>query len=126
VWSFRYPHNVGDEGVLIPDCVGKFCHQLPAPVYPTSLYESVIGVALFLFLWSIRKYIKMPGLMFGIYLILNGAERFLIELIRVNTKYHVFGLAFTQAEFISAVLVIFGTIMIVSAFTRHKRSIPTV
>jgi phosphatidylglycerol:prolipoprotein diacylglycerol transferase len=126
VWSFRYPHNVGDEGIPIPDCVGKYCHQLPVPVYPTSLYESVICILLFLFLWSIRKYIKTPGLMFGIYLILNGAERFLIELIRVNTKYHVAGIAFTQAEFISAVLVIFGTIMIVSALLRRKRSITTV
>ncbi|MGI4022467.1 MAG: prolipoprotein diacylglyceryl transferase [Janthinobacterium lividum] len=125
-WSFRYPHNVGDEGVQIPDCVGKFCHQLPVPVYPTSLYESVICILLFLFLWSIRKYIKTPGMMFGIYLILNGAERFLIELIRVNTKYHVAGIAFTQAEFISAVLAIFGTIMIVSALTKQKPNITTV
>lgn len=61
--------------------------------------------------------------MFGIYLILNGAERFLIELIRVNTKYHVLGIAFTQAEFISALLTIWGIIMIGFAFSRDKRSI---
>ena len=122
-WSFRFPHNVGDEGVQMPDCIGRFCHILPQPVYPTSLYESVICIALFLFLWWLRKYIKLPGLMFGIYLILNGAERFLIELIRVNTKYHVLGIAFTQAEFISAVLALWGIIMIAYAFSRHKRSI---
>ncbi|MGI4804160.1 MAG: prolipoprotein diacylglyceryl transferase [Janthinobacterium lividum] len=126
VWSFRFPHNVGDEGVQMPDCVGRFCHILPQPVYPTSLYESVICIGLFLFLWWLRKYIKTPGMMFGIYLILNGIERFCIELIRVNTKYHVFGIAFTQAEFISAVLIIWGTIMIASALSTGKRSLETV
>jgi len=123
MWAFRFPHNVGDEGVQISGCIGKYCHELPVPVYPTSFYESVICIALFLFLWWLRKYIKTPGLMFGIYLILNGAERFLIELIRVNTKYHVFGIAFTQAEFISAVLVLTGIGFVAQAFLRHKRSI---
>ena len=123
VWSFRYPHNVGDEGVQIPGCIGKYCHILPQPVYPTSFYESVICILLFLFLWKIRKYIVTPGLMFGIYLILNGIERFLIELIRVNTKYHVAGIAFTQAEFISAVLVIGGITMIFIALTKYKNTV---
>ena len=31
--------------------------------------------------------------MFGIYMILAGVERFFIELIRVNTKYHVAGIS---------------------------------
>jgi prolipoprotein diacylglyceryltransferase len=42
------------------------------------------------------------------YLILNGMERFLIETIRVNSKYHAFGLSFTQAELISSILIILG------------------
>jgi len=47
--------------------------------------------------------------MFGIYMILNGLERFCIELIRVNSKYHVLGLPpFTQAEMISTFLVVGG------------------
>ena len=126
MWSFRFPHNVGDEGIQIPDCIGKYCHILPVPVYPTSFYESVICILLFLFLWQIRKYIVTPGLMFGIYLILNGTERFLIELIRVNTKYHIAGIAFTQAEFISAVLILTGIGFVAHAFLGHKRSITTI
>ena len=39
--------------------------------------------------------------MFGIYMILAGVERFFIELIRVNTKYNIGGIEFTQAELIS-------------------------
>jgi len=96
MWSFRFPHNINDDGVPMPGCVtGKYCHELLVPVYPTSFYETVICILLFLFLWRIRDRIKIPGIMFGIYLMLNGIERFLIELIRVNTKYHLFGIPFT-------------------------------
>ena len=46
--------------------------------------------------------------MFSVYLIMNGAERFLIEHIRVNTQYHFLGLNPTQAEIISLGLIIAG------------------
>ncbi|TDG36939.1 prolipoprotein diacylglyceryl transferase [Pedobacter changchengzhani] len=108
LWSYSYPNNVVNEGQPIPGCVGKFCHELIPSVYPTPLYEVIICLILFAFLWKIRDKIKAPGLMFGIYMILNGIERFCIELIRVNSKYHVFGLSFTQAEMISTFLVIGG------------------
>ena len=45
-------------------------------------------------------------MIFGIYLMMNGLERFFVELIRVNTKYHVAGISFTQAELISSLLFI--------------------
>jgi len=106
-WAFNFPHNVIDEGVPIPGCVGKHCMVLPEPVYPTSLYESVICVGLFFVLWSFRKNIRIPGMMFSIYLILNGIERFFIEKIRVNVEYEFLG-NITQAELISVLLVILG------------------
>jgi phosphatidylglycerol:prolipoprotein diacylglycerol transferase len=115
MWAFKFPHNVSSEGVHIANCTGKFCNELSVPVYPTSFYESVICILLFLVLWSLRDKIKLPGLMWGIYLVLNGLERFLIELIRVNTKYHVAGLSFTQAEMISCFLFITGIVFIVVA-----------
>ena len=123
MWSFKFPYNVNDDGDLIPGLskmelvnghlveTCKFCHVLPQPHYPTSFYESVICILLFFFLWSIRDRIKIPGIMFGIYLILNGVERFFIELIRVNTKYLVAGISFTQAELISIFMVIGGAIL---------------
>jgi phosphatidylglycerol:prolipoprotein diacylglycerol transferase len=124
MWSFKFPHNVSHEDVgnIIPNCVGNFCNELRLPVYPTSFYESVVCILLFLFLWSIRDRIKIPGIMFGIYLILNGVERFLIELIRVNTRYVVAGISFTQAELISICLVIFGITLIVTGLNRKKKT----
>lgn len=111
MWAFNFPHNVNDEGIQMSNCVGKYCHELAVPVFPTSFYESVICILLFFFLWSIRNKVKAPGVLFGIYMILAGIERFFIELIRVNTKYHVAGISFTQAELISIFMVLGGTVL---------------
>lgn len=120
MWSFKFPHNVNDEGVAMVNCVGKFCHELQYPVYPTSFYECVICLLLFAFLWSIRNRIKNSGVLFGIYMILAGVERFFIELIRVNTKYHVAGISFTQAEMISLIMVIGGAALIINGLKNKK------
>ncbi|WP_134091807.1 prolipoprotein diacylglyceryl transferase [Olivibacter sp. XZL3] len=108
VWAFKFPHNVINEGVPIVGCSGRFCHELPIPVYPTSLYEFIACLILFLLLWGLRKRMRTAGMLFFIYLTLNGIERFFIELIRVNSKYHLFGLTFTQAELISITMIIVG------------------
>ncbi len=108
-WSYNYPHNVLSEGIPIPGCTGPHCMMLPEPVYPTPLYEAIVCIGLFFVLWSLRTRINIAGMLFSIYLILNGIERFFIEKIRVNTKYHISGHEITQAEIISVVLVILGT-----------------
>ena len=126
MWGFKYPHNVSmeDAGNLIPGCTGKFCNELIQPAYPTPFYESVVCIILFLFLWQIRHRIKPSGVLFGIYMILNGVERFLIELIRVNTKYHVAGISFTQAELISLCLVLGGIGLIVNGMKNKEKLTP--
>lgn len=111
-FAYGYPHNVINEGVLMPGCTGKYCSVLPISVYPTALYEIIACLLLFALLWSIRKKIRVPGMVFGIYLILNGIERFFIEKIRVNTKYDIFGFHPTQAEIISTLMVIGGAVLI--------------
>jgi len=108
MWSFQYPHNVLSEGIPIPGCEGRHCMMLPEPVFPTPFYEAVMCIGLFFVLWQLRKYITVPGVLFSVYLILNGVERFFIEKIRVNTKYHIFGHGITQAEIISVILIILG------------------
>ena len=124
VWSFKYPHNVINEGVPIEGCIGKYCTELPVAVYPTAFYEVVAGFILFAFMWSIRKKIKPAGMMFAIYLILAGIERFLIEKIRVNSLYHAFGLEFTQAELISVIMVIAGIAGMIWSINNHKKTHP--
>lgn len=113
IWAYTYPNNVANEGEPIAGCVGKFCNELPLPVYPTPLYEVIAAFILFMILWNIRHKIKSPGTMFGIYLMMNGTERFFVELIRVNTKYNVAGLQFTQAELISSLLFLSGLALVI-------------
>ena len=124
MWAFKFPHNVSnlDSYNLIPNCTGKYCHQLVFPVYPTSFYESVVCILLFFFLWQLRHKIKTPGVLFGVYMILAGVERFFIELIRVNTKYHVAGISFTQAELISIFMVLGGAAL---CYTQLNKKVVT-
>lgn len=110
--AYSYPHNVINEGTPIAGCMdNNYCAQLPIPVFPTPFYESVTCFLLFLLLWSLRSRLKIPGTMFAVYLIVNGFERFFVEKIRVNTKYDILGFHPTQAELISAALVISGVIL---------------
>lgn len=121
-WAYKYPHNVNEVGVLIPGCEGKYCYELPNAVFPTPLYETLAALFIFGILWSIRKKIKTPGLLFSIYLIFNGMERFLIEKIRVNTLYHIGNFGITQAEIISTVLFLVGALGVIYFSLQGKKS----
>jgi phosphatidylglycerol:prolipoprotein diacylglycerol transferase len=108
MWSFRFPHNAINAGVPIIGCNGNYCNQLVQGVFPTSFYEAVLCISLFLLMWVFRKYFTSPGLMFFTYLILNGAERFFIEFIRVNHKYTIGGFNVTQAQLIGGLMIAGG------------------
>ncbi len=122
-FAYTYPHNVNEDGILLTGCDGKYCRALPQPVFPTPLYETITCTLLFLFLWSIRKKITTPGHMFGIYLILNGIERFFVELIRVNNTISIFSLHPTQAEIISLALVLCGIALLFLKKGRNNSTI---
>lgn len=122
-WAYNYPNNVnkvcnpfleGDAGYLANyGCDFEQTPYLVASVFPTPMYEAILGILLFLFLWFLRKRIKYAGILFGIYLMCSGAERFFIEKIRVNTIMDFMGMQVTQAEIISSSLFILGLILVV-------------
>jgi prolipoprotein diacylglyceryltransferase len=111
-FAYSYPHNVVRDGIELQGCDGEYCKALPVGVYPTPLYEIIVCGLFFIILMAIRNKVTTPGVIFGIYLIMNGAERFFVEKIRVNTKYDIFGFHPTQAEIIASLLVIGGAILI--------------
>lgn len=123
LWAYNYPNNVVNDGVAIANCSGKYCNMLPLPVYPTPFYEALICVMLFGLLWLLRKRITTTGMMLCSYLIVNGLERFLIEKIRVNSQYHAFGLAFTQAEMISFLMILSGVGGILYLLRNKQRTV---
>ncbi|MFP5039811.1 prolipoprotein diacylglyceryl transferase [Parasediminibacterium sp. JCM 36343] len=125
LFAYNYPHNVISEGVRVAGCdAQQYCSQLPIAVFPTALYEIIMCTTLFFILWSLRKKIKTPGVITGIYLILNGTERFFIEKIRVNTKYESLPFQPTQAELISFLLIIAGIFLLVKV--SNKKTVKTV
>ncbi|TDO23628.1 prolipoprotein diacylglyceryl transferase [Sediminibacterium goheungense] len=115
LWAYNYPHNVIGEGKLITGCEGPYCNELIPAVYPTPLYEIIACFLLFTVLWIYRKKLKVAGQLSGLYLILNGLERFFIEKIRVNTKYEALPFQPTQAELISFVMIVTGIVLMVKA-----------
>jgi phosphatidylglycerol---prolipoprotein diacylglyceryl transferase len=110
LWSQTYPHNVLNTGELIPDCTWQYCHELAVGVYPTPIYETIMGFLILAILWFLRKRFSATGLIFFLYMILNGVERFFIEKIRVNDKILIVGQEWTQAELISIAFILVGLI----------------
>jgi phosphatidylglycerol:prolipoprotein diacylglycerol transferase len=114
MWGFNFPHNVANKGVWIEGCTFKYCKILEQPVFPTSLYEAIVCFLLFLFIILAKRFFsKLEGVIFSIYLILSGFERFAIEFIRVNKKHSFGGLWLSQAQFISIALVVLGIMLII-------------
>lgn len=134
-WSYQYPNNVnavmgpreaGYTGKLITEndpwpIFEGYGTYLDPGVYPTPLFEVVMALAIFAGLWAVRKRIKTPGMLFGIYLIFNGLERFFIEKIRVNSTYEIFGAKITQAEIISSLTFVAGVAMVVWLYRKSKQ-----
>ncbi len=107
VWRYNYPNNV--LGVdLKQDFAQMGLVSQKGLAYPTPLYETAMALVIFGFLWAMRKRWTTPGIMFSYYIILTGAERLLIEQLRINNK--ILGLGITQAEIISTVMILLGII----------------
>lgn len=121
-WAFNFPHNVAHVGKYIEGCVDNYCNVLIQPVFPTSLYEFVIGIILFILLWLSRNKLKTPGLMFFIFLLCNGIERFFIELIKTNPFYCIFNLCLTQAQYIAIVFFLTGFVGLIWIYVTSKYS----
>ncbi len=134
MWSYNYPNNVnmecnpfigGTPEYLNCHCDWRETPYLVAKVYPTAFYEAVTCILLFFLIWSIRRKIKIPGILFSIYLIMNGTERFFIEQIRENTVLFKIGTyTVTQAMFIAIGLILLGISGIIY-FRRKVQKTPT-
>jgi phosphatidylglycerol---prolipoprotein diacylglyceryl transferase len=92
-WAMGYPHGT------VPTPPG-------VTVQPTPIYETVTMCLLAYLLWHLRDKVR-PGVVFALYLVLSGLERFLVEFIRRN-KEVLAGLTAPQVE--SVVLLVIGVL----------------
>ena len=54
-------------------------------VYPTQLLEVLLGLAMFAALWRLRRHAHAPGWLFGMYCLMAGVERFIVEFFRAKS-----------------------------------------
>jgi phosphatidylglycerol---prolipoprotein diacylglyceryl transferase len=88
-WAMAYP-----DGTVPTD----------VPVHPTPIYETLAMGLVGYGLWRLRNSFR-PGLLFALYLVLAGVERFLVEFIRRNDEV-LAGL--TQAQALSIAMTAVG------------------
>jgi phosphatidylglycerol:prolipoprotein diacylglycerol transferase len=75
-------------------------------VHPTQLYETLIMLGAFAWLWSRRAHPRGVGWLFGAYLSIAGVERFFVEFVRAKDD-RFFGM-FSLAQVTSLFLFAFG------------------
>jgi prolipoprotein diacylglyceryltransferase len=142
MWSYAYPNNVANDGTLIAGCdpaafnaaAGsseqkckaacgiRYCFTLEqTKVYPTPIFETILSLIGFGLLYIWRKKIKITGMLFFLYMIYNGVERFFIEGIRVNERYDFIGMKLSQAQFISIAFFVIGMIGAVYMYLNSKK-----
>ena len=125
LWAYKYPNNVMKSDSRMVDCFyppdfGDYCYELSQGVFPTPIYEIIICLLIFSLLWTLRHKVKTNGLIFSIYLVLTGVQRFLLEMIRVNDDYQIAGFSLSQAQYIALVLIAIGLVAIVYLKSRKS------
>ncbi len=78
-------------------------------VHPTQLYETAMGLVMFAVLWRLRAHRHAEGWLFGVYCVLAGAERFLVEFFRAKDD-RFFG-PFTSAQVIALTVAAVGVVI---------------
>lgn len=89
-------------------------------VHPTQLYETTMALVMFAVLMWLNRRPHRRGLAWGLFLIMLGIERFLVEIVRAKDDR--FLGPFTIAQLISVLLVIAGSVWVARA---KGRAIPS-
>ena len=102
-----YPPSIAFRD--FPEVTSLYPGGIPANVlcHPTPIYEFIACALGFWVLWKLRTRLQPPGKLFMLYFIIAGAERFLVEFLRLNPRVV---LDLSQAQVISAGLMIAGLI----------------
>jgi phosphatidylglycerol---prolipoprotein diacylglyceryl transferase len=83
-----------------------------ALVQPTPVYELLFALALAWLLWQLAKKARPVGWITGVYLVLSGVGRFLVEFVRVNPRLY-WGMSNAQVAALGSAVV--GVVVMVIA-----------
>jgi len=76
-------------------------------VYPTQLFEVAMGLVMFGILWRLRDHKHAEGWLFGVYCVMAGVERFIVEFFRAKDDRFFLG-TFTTAQVIAICFTLVG------------------
>ena len=80
-------------GTMIPAGVSP---STVLSVYPTQLMEVALGLVMFGIVWRLRDHRHAEGWLFGVYCVLAGLERFVVEFFRAKDDRLAIGLTLAQ------------------------------
>ena len=115
-WGMRFPEGLPPStagnlqqlfGIPIPPGVEP---STVLAVHPTQLYEIIAMLLAFAVLWSLRRRSYPVGWLFGLYLVLAGVERFLVEFVRAKDD-RLIG-SFTLAQLTSVIILGLGIFLL--------------
>jgi phosphatidylglycerol---prolipoprotein diacylglyceryl transferase len=89
-------------------------------VHPTQLYEVAMSMVMFAIIWRLRKHHHAEGWLFGVYCVLAGIERFVVEFFRAKDDTLASGL--TIAQLIAIAFIVIGVALLLG----RRRARPTV
>ena len=101
-WAMGYPDGT------VPTAPGETVH-------PTPIYETLVMGLIAWLLWNLRDRVR-PGVLFALWLLLAGLERFLVELVRRND---IAALGLTLPQLQSLAMIIGALIWLAVVFRRH-------
>ena len=88
-WAMKFPQGL--PPTTVADLTALHVHFPPGTdplqvvaVHPTQIYETVLMLLAFAWLWRQREHTHGVGWRFGAYLVLAGVERLLIETVRAK------------------------------------------
>ena len=84
-------------------------------VQPTPIYEFLFSLALAWILWKLDSRSRSVGWLTGVYLVLSGLGRFLVEFVRINPRLY-WGMSNAQVAALGSMLV--GAIIMAAARKR--------
>lgn len=117
-WAVRFPvgspafeeHRLA--GLLRPGAVSSLA------VHPTQLYESLAGLALLLIVWAVHRRERVSGHALAAFAVGYGVLRYLIEMVRDDSRRGVIG-PWSTSQFIAIVTIVAAAALLYGV--RRKR-----
>lgn len=112
-WATVFPE--GAPPSTVANMTSMFGTKFPAgmspnevvAVHPTQIYEVLMGTVMFFIVWKLRNRVHGAGWLFGLYCLLAGVERFIVEFFRAkDDRFFIAG--FTLAQMFALGFALFG------------------